>query len=217
MITLFGARSTNSTKIKKKDTIAISNAGLISGDGTLQDYFIQITDQYKENLKFVKTLFEKEFKIPITLRKINDRKYVIEISSKLLVDYFAEILKVQRKTKINQEVPEIITNNKDRIKFSYIKGWMDAEANIERWNKTQDRWYVRINFKVKDKRIVEWMSKELKKIKIKNNVRQQKDGCYRMQIASQKAVLYYYKIIGFSYPRKREYLSKLLEELGLTT
>lgn len=192
-------------------------AGIISGDGNLQEYFIQITDQYEENLKLTKDLFYREFGVPVSLRKITENKYVIEICSKLIVDYFADILKIQKHTKQNQKVPEIIQHGNEKIKIAYIRGWMDAEGNIEDWHRDKIHQYVRINFKIKDKNIVNWISEELMKNSITHNVRKDKEGMYRIQIASKKSVLRYYNKIGFTFPKKKSRLYLLLKGLGLVT
>lgn len=184
-------------------------AGLISGDGNIQNYFTRIVDQYKENLQCAEVILKRQLKLPTTLRKEKDNKWLLEINSKVVSEFFEKVIGVPIGSKDNINVPQIIKKARSEIKLAYIKGWMDAEASVEQWFKTKEKWYPRICFKIKNKKIWKWMTKELETYNICVSKYIDKENSYRFQINRRDSIKSYLMFVGFLYPTKLKKLKKL--------
>lgn len=185
-------------------------SGLISGDGNIQKYFTRIVDEHKENLICVDSILKEQFSLPTKLRKEYDKKWLLEINSRIITEFFNKVLEIPIGSKNKIEIPTLIKESRPEIKHAYIKGWMDAEGSVEQWFKTKDKWYPRICFKVKNKEIWEWITKELQILNIHISKFIDKEESYRFQISRAESINLYFKHIGFFYPTKLNKIKRLI-------
>lgn len=191
--------------------------GLISGDGNIQHYFIRIVDGQRENLEYVEALIKNQFNIPTRLRKESDNKWYLEINSKIICEFFDKVLEIPIGNKEKVAVPSLIKESNDEIKFAYIKGWIDAESSVEKWFKSKEKWYPRICFKVKNKKIWEWIIQELENKNIIVSKFIDIEYSFRFQILKLESLKLYVNYIGFLYPTKYNKINYLIKNFQTET
>ena len=180
-------------------------AAIISGDGTMTKYFIKISDRKKENIRFLENLIKNTFRVNSSMRQESENKWILEVDSKELVDYFNKKFQIPiGKKSENIKVPEIIKLSSEEIRKAYIQGWLDAEGYPENWNKPNtDKIFVRIRFGCKSKDVTDWINNEIRKMEIKVSNIWYNSKTFRFQIAEKNSVINFARYVGFRYPTKR--------------
>ncbi|MDW8044104.1 MAG: LAGLIDADG family homing endonuclease, partial [Nitrososphaerota archaeon] len=123
--------------------------GVVQGDGHVNKYFVEISDEHFENIMVVAGAVERLGLKPKVTRDKSERRYRLWICNKK----FADLMKTYgAHDKIHPANVEPIYHR------SYIRGLYDAEGSCEFWRK---RNMIRINFSNKSPYIVNFVSQYL--------------------------------------------------------
>ena len=168
--------------------------GLVIGDGHVSVYFVEISDRFKENLIFAKSVIEMlGFDAKIT-RDNRENRYRLWVNSRKFVEKLHRLGYAS-----NMSVPKTIIDCEDsKIIHAFIRGLYDAEGYVENW---RPRGMTRINFSNKSKEIIDFIAKVLRSLGIKPYLRYSSKA-YRIQIYRKQDVHKYLQEVGFSYPSK---------------
>ena len=175
--------------------------GIIVGDGYVSRYFVEISDQYCENLLIVKKCVEVLGYKAVISKDRRENRYRLWINSKRFVEYVCSLGVKQ------SSIPSYVVAGGLQEKLRFIQGLFDAEGYIEFW---KPRRSIRINFANKDRDLICFVSNMLRLLGIKTYVRFS-SKVYRLQIYSKRDISAYMKYVGFAYPTKIRRYQALLK------
>ena len=180
--------------------------GVITGDGHVGRYFVEISDKYRKNLMIVKKVIEQlGFKAIITKDK-RENRYRLWVNSVSFVNYLKRMGLVRGGCLPSQ----ILNTTNTNLITSYIKGLFDAEGYIELW---KPRNTIRINFANSSEEVSFFVRDKLREMGLKPYFRYSSKA-YRIQLYRKTDVKTYISLIGFKYPSKLAILSKFSKLLN---
>ena len=117
--------------------------GVISGDGHIDKYFVEISDMHYENLVVVsKIIQEMGYRTSITADK-HERRYRLWVNNISFVRLVKEIFGLKRNGLIPTWIKKYQSEGDLVVLKGFIRGLYDAEGYIEYW---KPRKTLRINF-----------------------------------------------------------------------
>ena len=174
--------------------------GIIVGDGYVSRYFVEISDQYYENLVVVKQCIENIGYKAVITRDPKEDRYRLWINNKAFVEYIYNL--GYRKYSPPIAIEEAVLEEK----LAFVRGLFDAEGYIEYW---KPRRMIRINLSNKSIDIINFARDTLVQLRMNPYIRFS-SKTYRLQIYRKADVEEYIKQIGFTYPQKIRRLQTLL-------
>ncbi len=167
--------------------------GVVHGDGCIQKYFVEISDEHERNLSIVrdvvKKLFGKEAKIT---KDRSENRFRLWINSKSIAE------------NLGSRTPKNL--------ISYIQGLFDAEGYVEFHKPTNS---IRINFSTANSKLAKFVLEFF----ISKGYRpyfRYSSKAWRVQLYRKKDVVRFSREIGFRYPTKKEKLRSLLQRKAET-
>lgn len=196
-----------------KELIESYLAGVISGDGNLQNYFIQIDGDNSNWLELINRLFQLLFRKKGKITKRSEKSFRLYINCKKIVKMFNEkwTIPIGNKSYSIKPPLEKLTNN--LMKVYYLIGWLDAEGTVEDWKK-DNIIYKRIQFKTKSKEIRDFLSEILQSNEIEVSNYKDCEDSFRIQIARKSSIQKFKEKLCFLHPEKRTRLLKWCHSTG---
>ena len=182
-------------------------AGVISGDGSMQKYFIQIDGDNKEWLSFINGLFQLLFGKRGKITRRGKKCFRLYINSREIVKFFNEewCIPLGKKSHSVRPPRERLTENAMRV--YYAIGWLDSEGTVEDWKKGNHS-YKRIQFKTKSREVRDFLFEILQENDIEACRYEDKEGSFRIQIAKESSIRTFGEKLNFFHPKKRARLLK---------
>ena len=187
--------------------------GSLFGDGCLYHndrgriIFSSCDKEFTEILvKYLEELFKIKLKIRIDRLSLKNIKWkdAYIFSSRPLFKILEQFS--------NKQIPEFILNGDVLIKASFLRGFFDAEGNVN-INIIKNRGEIqrRVSCFSNNKKMLENIKSMLEHFYIKSCITKSKGNNYRLIIWNYQSIYNYKKYINFNILRKREKLKKAIQ------
>jgi len=194
---------------KRTSPFLLQILGYLIGDGYVGKRNIRIKEKEKEVLKTYQQLFKNVFNLKGRVSKLKEANaYLLEVNS----TYLCEWLKENFLNSLDDFLSWVGTLSKKEI-ASFIKGIFDAESTLGLKSKqislvsTNERLCRTIQFLLLRFGILSSFGKEKRKAPNWNDA-------YRISISNKEDILLFKKYIGFTSPKKKRRLEKILRKLS---
>jgi len=191
--------------------------GYLVGDGHLDGGSVIFTDQNLDTLEFYRKLIEKELCLTSTIQRRGGRQRLC-VNSPLLAEYLRTNFPESTLRSGSRGVPSIIQRGEDACVKAFLRGLFDAEGSVGRAfvklpKASKDLAHV-VQLLLRRFGILSGVHASASRHRVIQGGEVKETGIFNLQISDRESLKTFAEEIGFSAPKKRAKLLRLLQDLS---